>query len=395
MAISYFIVPKIYGLKYTAEIKTEVTPLVEEKLELPIKVLTAEESIIVTHLETPSPVKALYISSWVASSISFREKVIKLIDEKEINSIVIDVKDNTGKISFLTDDLNLQKVNSAENRIRNIKTFIDSLHKKNIYVIGRITVFQDPFLAKKWPEVTVKKLSDQNAFWLDDKCKRAISRNSEKACTYWVDPGSIDVWNYIASIGDVAYKVGFDELNFDYIRFPADGDLKDVYYPVSNNQVRTDVINNFSKFLHDHFAGLENEKNPRPKISADIFGLATTEIGDLGIGQMLIPFANNFDYVMPMVYPSHYAPGTYGYKKPATVPYEIVNFSMKKAVDRLKIENIDPLKLRPWLQDFNLGAIYTKEMVRAQIKATYDAGLISWSLWDPANTYTSDALLID
>ena len=392
--LSCFIVPKIYGLKYVAQSNSlPILPVDATDQKTSPKVATGDDSIIVTHLDTPKSVKAIYMTSWVAGDLSFRNKLIKMIDETELNSVVIDVKDSTGKISFAVNDMNLKKISSFENRIREIKSFIDLLHKKNIYVIGRISTFQDTYLAKKWPDVAVKKLSDKNALWQDDKCKRAIKKGKENTCTYWLDAGSKEVWDYVVSVGDEAYADGFDELNFDYIRYPADGNIKDTFYPISNGKVRTDVMNDFYKYLHDHFMGEQNQKTSRPKISADIFGLATTEINDLGIGQLLVPFATNFDYVMPMVYPSHFAPDTYGYKNPATKPYEIVNFSMKKAVERLKIANLDPLKLRPWLQDFNMGAIYTKEMVREQIKATYDAGLDSWSLWDPSNAYTKDALL--
>lgn len=391
--LSFFFVPKIFGLKYVAtNSKKEINPIENIKTTEPVLPKTAEDNIIVTHLQTPKSVKAIYVTSWVAGNTSFREKIIKMIDEKELNAVIIDVKDTTGKISFKVNDPELKKMNSAENRIQDIKTFIDTLHKKNIYVIGRIATFQDPYLAKKWPMYAVKTTSDKT-FWKDDKCKREIRNNHEDLCTYWLDAGTKEVWDYVARIGDEAYADGFDEINYDYIRYPADGNMKDIYFPVSNGQIKSDVMNNFTKFLHDHFAGIQNEKILRPKISADIFGLATTDPTDLGIGQLLIPFATNLDYIMPMVYPSHFAPDTYGYKNPAVKPYEIVNFSMKKAVERLKLAQLDPMKLRPWLQDFDMGAKYTAAMVRTQIQATYDAGLVSWALWDPANTYTTDALL--
>ncbi len=392
IVLFFLIIPKIYGLKYVAvkPIATPTTPVI-----IPDSLIsnTLDANIVVTHLATPKPVKAIYMTSWVAGDLSFKNKLIKSIDDTELNSVIVDVKDTTGKISFAVNDPNLKKINSAENRIKDVRSFIDQLHKKNIYVIGRIAVFQDPFWAKKFPSDAVKTLSNKSALWQDNKCKRAIRRGHEKDCTYWIDSGSKDYWNYIAEVGDEAYALGFDELNFDYIRFPADGNMKDIYFPVSEGKVKSDVMTSFTKFLHDHFAGVNDEKTPRPKISADIFGLVTTEIDDLGIGQLLIPYATNFDYIMPMVYPSHFAPDTYGYKNPAIKPYEVVNFAIKKAVLRLKNANLDPYKLRPWLQDFNLGAIYTPEMVRDQIKATYDAGLDSWALWDPANTYTTNALL--
>jgi hypothetical protein len=127
--------------------------------------------------------------------------------------------------------------------------------------------------------------------------------------------------------------------------------------------------------------------------SADIFGLTTTDTSDLGIGQLLESALDNFDYISPMVYPSHFADGTYGIAKPAEKPYEIISIAMKKAVARAEEHGVLKDKLRPWLQDFDLGARYTPEMVRAQIQATYDSGLTSWMLWDPANSYTEKALL--
>ncbi|MCE9585189.1 putative glycoside hydrolase [Candidatus Nomurabacteria bacterium] len=391
--IFYFVLPQIYNLKYDSKINKLL-----DKENVDSEKIKGSEEIepiqnIVTHIDTPTTVKAIYISGWVAGNLPLRTKILNIIKTTELNSIVIDVKDSTGRISFSVNDPKLIEVGSAEKRIRDIREFVALLHENNIYVIGRIATFQDPYLAKKWPEYAVKKSSNKNILWADDKCKRAIRRNSEKTCTYWMDAGSQKVWDYVASVGDEAYSDGFDELNFDYIRYPADGDLKDIYFPVSEGKIRADVMSNFYTFLHNHYFGLQNEKTLRPKISADIFGLTTTETNDLGIGQLLIPLATNFDYIAPMVYPSHFAPGTYGYKNPATKPYEIVNFSMKKANERLVNAGLDPLKLRPWLQDFDLGAIYTKEMVQAQIKAVYDAGLTSWMLWDPANTYTESALL--
>ena len=126
--------------------------------------------------------------------------------------------------------------------------------------------------------------------------------------------------------------------------------------------------------------------------SADLFGLVTTSTDDLGIGQVLEKTLPYFDYVCPMVYPSHFGSGWNGFTNPADHPYEVIKISMTKAVERAKAIGQDPLKLRPWLQDFNIGATYTAEMVKAQIKGTYDSGLNSWLMWSAANTYTRGAL---
>ena len=128
-------------------------------------------------------------------------------------------------------------------------------------------------------------------------------------------------------------------------------------------------------------------------ISADLFGMVTTNTDDLNIGQVLENTLPYVDFVAPMVYPSHFPPTWNGLKNPAANPYDVIHYSMNKAVERAKAMGEDPLKLRPWLQDFNMGATYTKEMVRSQIQATYDVGLTSWMMWDPSNTYTEGSLL--
>ncbi len=396
IVIAYFVVPEIDNLQYEAQSNYEVPPpkdIVSPPVTIPVPILSKEDSVVVTHLDTPVPLKAVYMSSWVAGTPSFRNKIVGVIKRTELNAVVIDVKDYTGRISFPVKDPKLIEVGSAQNRITDIKSFIAELHANNIYVIGRIATFQDPFLAKKWKDLAVKKLTDKNALWEDDKCKREIKRNKESQCTYWLDSGSQKVWDYVVALGQEAYADGFDEINYDYIRFPADGNMKDIYFPVSNGKAKVDVMTSFFKYLHDHFIGEQNEITPRPKLSADVFGMTMTNTDDLNIGQQLEHDAPYVDYLAPMVYPSHFPPGWNNFKKPATKPYEVIKVSMEKGVARMKAMSQDPKKLRPWLQDFNLGAIYTKELVDAQIKAVSDVGLDSWMLWDPANTYTEDALL--
>jgi hypothetical protein len=342
-----------------------------------VQSVTTPVPFVASHLQTPVPLKAVYISSWVAGSKARRERVVNMIDTTEINAVVIDVKDSTGHISFSVTDPRLQKELTAQKRITDVREFIAELHKKNIYVIARIAVFQDPVFVIHHPELALKMKSDTTKLWKDSK-KIA-----------WLDAGSKEVWDYVLAIAHEAYTVGFDEANFDYIRYPSDGDLKNIYYPLSHDKIRAEVVNSFFQYVQ------ENLEDKDMKTSADIFGLTTTEKGDLGIGQVLENALAHFDYVAPMVYPSHFAHGTYNIKDPATHPYEIVKTSMGKAVARAIKNNINHKKLRPWLQDFDLGATYTSEMVRAQISATYDVGLDSWMLWDPANNYTKEALLDD
>ena len=163
--------------------------------------------------------------------------------------------------------------------------------------------------------------------------------------------------------------------------------MKDIYFPISEGKVKSDVMNSFYEHLHTVFT----EKNI--PISADLFGMTTTNTDDLGIGQILESALRNFDYVSPMVYPSHYPPKWNGFANPAANPYDVIKISMQGAIDKAVAIGIDTDKLRPWLQDFNMGATYTSAMVRAQITATEDLGLDSWLMWDPANTYTESAFL--
>jgi hypothetical protein len=259
-----------------------------------------------------------------------------------------------------------------------MKEFVAELHKNNIYAIARIAVFQDPDLVKKHPGWAVKRASD-GAVWRD---RKGIA---------WLEVKATPVWDYVAALAKESEKIGFDEINFDYIRFPSDGNMKDIAYTYYSpaKQTKADAVKDFFRGIN------ERTKSLGIPVSVDLFGMAATNYDDLGIGQVLENALPYFDYVTLMVYPSHYPPGYNGYKKPATVPYEIIKYNMDIAVKRAIAASSSPLKLRPWIQDFNLGATYDAPMIRAQIKATYDAGLTSWMSWDPKNIYTKGGYLVN
>ncbi len=339
-----------------------------------------EEIFIATHIDTPEPLKALYMTSWVGGTSDLRNNLVRLVKETELNSVIIDIKDYSGAISFHVDNDLINQIGATENRIPDIREFIEFLHKNDIYVIGRITVFQDPIYANKYPNQAVQKESDKTV-WKDYK---KLS---------FVDVGAKPFWEYIVEISKESYNNGFDELNFDYIRFPSDGNMKDIYYPISEERVITDPEFGKTNAINDFFVYLNKSLRDTDVVtSADLFGMTTTNSDDLNIGQVLERIAPHFDYIAPMVYPSHYPNGFIGIANPATKPYEVVKYSMDKGVMRMKAASTTPLKLRPWLQDFDYGAVYTPELVRAQIEAVYDAGLTSWMLWDASNTYTKEAL---
>jgi len=344
------------------------------------KIPEKDESVFVaTHISTPDSVKAIYMTSWVAGTKDFRDRVIKIIDETEVNAVVIDIKDYTGRIAFKTEDPLLQKYGASENRIPDVREFIKYLHDKNIYVIGRISVFQDPHMVTQRPDLAVKRKSDGNV-WKDYK---GIS---------WLEVGSQEVWDYVVALAKESYNTGFDELNFDYIRFPSDGNMQDITYAFydSASSTKAETLRDFFSYLYKN---LSDVRKDGATLSADLFGMITTNKDDLNIGQVLEFAEPYFDYIAPMVYPSHYPAGFQGYANPASEPYGVVKFSMGRAVERLVLASTTPSKLRPWLQDFDLGAVYDANMVRAQMQAVYDVGLDSWMLWDPKNIYTRGALL--
>ena len=351
--------------------------------EMSLAEVVATEVKTASHVKIPEQVKTIYMTSWVAGTKNIRDNLVKLVDNTEINSIIIDIKDYTGKIAFKVHDENLEKYEASINRIPDMEEFLEYLHSKNIYVIGRVSVFQDPHFVQQRPDLAVKKEKDGEV-WKDYK---GIS---------WLDAGSIEVWNYIIDLARYSHSIGFDEINFDYIRFPSDGDMSKIYYPFSEERILADVDLGKAKILREFFTYLDIKLSDIDVvISADLFGMVTTNDDDLNIGQILEYALPSFDFIAPMVYPSHYPKNFIGLTNPAAHPYKVVKYSMDKAVEKAKNAGFNPLKLRPWLQDFDLGADYNAKEVRDQIRATYDAGLNSWMLWSASNRYTIEALKLE
>lgn len=358
----------------------------------------------VTHLETPSPLKAVYMTSCIASGKRLRASLVDLVDRTELNAIVIDIKDYSGYVAIETGDPRFP-LNVKGCTMPDIKEFIAELHERDIYVIGRVTVMQDSVYTKSHPDAAVKRKSDGGT-WHD---RKGLA---------FVDPGATEYWKHMVDLGEISYELGFDEINYDYIRYPSDGNMADAYFARTGSTTKVVMMDRFFAYL-----GKEMRERKIP-ISADLFGMTTTNTDDLGIGQSLESALLHFDYVAPMVYPSHYPPNYNGWPNPNHVPGPIVKFAMTRAVERANMlerkesgydnaiaatstASTTPArppfvptgkyakKLRPWLQDFDYGKDYTAEDVRAQIKATYDSGLDSWMMWDPRNVYTPSAYLAE
>lgn len=370
VCVSVVVLPHVFQSKYISASETAAS------IDAP-----ASSTPVITHVSTPTPVKAIYMTACVAATPSWREQLEQLINTTELNAIVIDIKDYTGTISFI--DPSLQGNDVTGCRVKDLQAFVAELHAHNIYVIGRVTVFQDPYYAAEHPELAIKSHST-GGVWKD------------ASGLAFIDVGAKPYWDYIVNIAKTSYALGFDEINFDYVRYPSDGNLKDMNTTWTvGSSTKAEMVEDFFSYLHTNLQGVG------VKTSADLFGLTTVADDDMGIGQVLVNALPYFDYVDPMVYPSHFASGFDGFKSPASHPYEVIQNSMSSGVAReqaldvqMGIATSTPSKLRPWLQDFNLlGVDYGVPEVQAQIKATYDIGLSSWLVWDAGNKYTPGAFL--
>lgn len=371
----------------------------------------------VRHQPIPEPVKAAYMTACVVGTPNFRQQLVDLIEKTELNSLVIDIKDYSGTISFAPADERLSGAwSAAKCGARDMKEFIAALHERGIYVIGRITVFQDPYYSVLHPELAVKR-ADGVSVWKDNK---GLS---------FIDVGAREYWDYIVALARDSYNIGFDELNFDYVRYPSDGPMTDIAftrsrdYPGDNSKQAN--LEEFFKYLHEKlgdealFADFNHTNTGKdsatPWTSVDLFGMTTTNYDDLSIGQVQDRAAPYFDFIAPMVYPSHYPKNAFGYANPNDYPYEIIYHAMSVGVKRMtasttpmmgfqhtRIGTSTPAvyqkpvytadKFRTWIQDFDYGGDYDAADVRAEIQASYDAGVNSFMLWAPSNIYTAAAL---
>jgi len=317
--------------------------------------------------------KAIYMTAYTAGWKERRNELIDLIEKSELNAVVIDMKDSTGKIFFDSDVVMANEIGAEDIRIPDLQDLLSELSEKNIYTIARFAIFQDPQLAENRNEYALKRTG--GGLWRDWKGLA------------WVDSTSRDVWKYNLDLIKDAVELGFDEINFDYIRFPSDGKLDEIVYPFyDKTKKKTDAMKEFFEYVDTELSGYPLYT------SVDLFGMVMVRDDGLGIGQRFQDAAAHFDYIAPMVYPSHYPAGFQGYANPADYPYEIVKYSLDQAANDIVGQRAE---FRPWLQDFDLGAVYTADMVRKQIQATYDGGAKSWFMWNASNRYTHEAFLND
>lgn len=328
-------------------------------------------------------VRGIYISGPMAGSTELFQNILDSAAGTEINTVVIDFKDDQGRITCPVDSPVASEIGACRPYVQDMKELIASLKERGLYVIARVVAFRDPWLAEKKPEWSLH-LADGSLY-------------RDRQGMAWVDPYRKEVWDYLVEVGTEAKEAGFDEVQFDYIRFSTEGTMRDVVFDeaVTGGRSKTDVITEFVKYAYENLAsqGLF--------VSADVFGtIIGSDIDAQAVGQVYTEMAKHLDYICPMIYPSHYGPGNFGLEQPDTMPYETVLEALKKSqmvMDQAAEADghvSSQAIVRPWLQDFTASYLgegnyipYGYNEVQRQIQAVKDAGYDEWMLWSAANRY--------
>lgn len=333
--------------------------------------------------EVPPAVKSIYLTAYSAATSKKVNEVIELCNTTELNSVVIDIKTDDGAITLKTGNKNVSDTGLEDRyQIPNLENTVKKLKENDIYPIARIVCFKDPLLANARPEYAIK--NKDGSLWK----YKGIN---------WLNPYVKDTWKYIIDVAEAAAKAGFEEIQFDYIRFEATVRLKNADLgPMAETKSRQQIILEFLDYANERLDPLG------VKLSADVFGIIITGKSDAErIGQDYIGMAERLDVICPMIYPSHYGDGYFGVKHPDLEPYLIIKGALD-ASNKLYAEHTDKklAKVRPWLQSFSapwLGAgkymPYGANEIREQVKATYDTGWEEWILWNSSNRYPNDAFL--
>jgi hypothetical protein len=314
----------------------------------------------------PDEVRGIHVTMALASLDGKFQEYLKLVDEG-MNTVELDVKDENGEIGFVPSAVPLARSVGAAKPYYKPREMARLAHAKGVYLIGRVVVFEDPVLSSARPEFAIK--NPDGSVW----------RNH--AGLGWTNPYDKRVWAYNVSIAAAAARAGFDEIQFDYVRFPTDGDLDSIVFPGKTAKAPGWVIAEFV-----HYAA----KRLKPlgvRISTDVFGLSATR--DMGIGQIPRRISKYVDVMSPMVYPSHYGKGEYGLDDPNAAPGATVEWSLSHFRRELKQSDA---QLVPWLQDFSYGRTYGLADVKAQIEAARLMGARGYLLWNPLGIYTPGAL---
>jgi hypothetical protein len=316
------------------------------------------------HVPAPTEVRGVHVTMALAS---LPGKLQQYLAIPGLNTVELDVKDENGRVGFVPHSVPLAIRIGAAAPYYNVKRAVRLVHSHGIYLIGRVVTFEDPVLSEKRPDLAVHM--PDGSVWHNN------------GGLGWTNPYDRRVWRYDVDIAAAAAKAGFDEIQFDYVRFPSDGDLSLIRYPGPHPQAMRWTIPAFAKYASKRLHPLH------VRVSADVFGLSATR--DLGIGQLPRRISRYLDGVYPMTYPSHYNSGEYGISSPDDSPGLVVSRSLtdfRRALEGRKT------RLLPWLQDFSLGRTYTLQDVQAQVAAARSHGAQGFLLWNPLGLYTPGAL---
>ena len=344
---------------------------------------TKKEQVIV-EVDPRVPVKARGVYVMSRSIMDKRDELIELAETTEINALVIDVKDDNGRITFKMDSPMAQEIGATTNTISDIEDLMKLLKEKDIYPIARIVAFKDPYLAEKRHELAIKNKDG------------SLYRDNNGEC--WINPYEREVWDYLIEVSTKAAEMGFMEIQFDYIRFSTGKGMSEAYFgPLAEEKTKEDIIIEFTRYAYESLRPLG------VFVSADVYGTIISSSIDAGlVGQNYVEMAKYLDYICPMIYPSHFGDGNYGVDHPDLEPYKIVRkvlTASKNKLDEIPEEQ-HRADVRPWLQDFTATWIrnyqsYGPLQLREQIIGVYAVGYSEWLLWNAAGNYTVDGLYRD
>lgn len=397
------------GLSAETEVNKPETEETVENLIADISMENDEEDLQAEdEQEKPErpKVKGIFVTGAMAGTDNM-ENLIDLVDQTELNAMVIDIKNDEGRVTYDMEVSSVQEVGSCRRYIQDMETLVKKCKEKDIYLIARIVAFKDPYMEQAKPEWCVHN-EDGSLF-------------KDKDGMTWLDPHNEQVWEYLLDIAEGALEIGFDEIQFDYMRFSTDPAMENVDFVQTEQEGdRRKVITEFVKTASVKIHELGGA------VSADVYGVVIDSEGDQKIvGQDYVELSRYLDYICPMVYPSHYGPYNYNIPIPDAEPYRLVLTAMQASRKVLagvvdegmagieKEEEYSPEELavlepmtginaqvRPWLQDFTATWVkghisYGAEEIRAQIQGVYDAGYEEWILWNASNRYTEEGLIKD
>jgi hypothetical protein len=314
----------------------------------------------------PAEMRGVHVTMALASIPGKIDQYLALT-KHGLNTLELDVKDENGEVGFQRPRVPLAHKVGADRDYYDPVQVAQTAHAAGVYLIGRIVCFEDPILTSNAPKYAIRTTG--GGVW------------TTAAGLGWANPYDHRVWDYDVALGKAAAKAGFDEIQFDYVRFPTDGDLSAAVFPGKTKQSKTSVITDFARYAGEQLRPLGVH------VSADLFGLSATR--NMGIGQRPKKLGEYLDTIYPMVYPSHFGPGEYNLPDPNAQPGRTVGLALRDFDSQLT-----GLKTRlvPWLQDFSLGRTYTLADLQDQIEAARDSGAQGYMLWNAGGVYTHGAL---